>query len=187
MPDENKPATSGSFFSFSLSDILGAGKGIEKLMATVGGGISRLADGVGVVANVKWLDKSRADNDAYRTQVVGDAQTRVMEGRARVVAALASEGRHLQNMSITEGGVSAQLAGMSSEIQGLHERAQRRIAIENAMQQLNRETATAYAAVELMDEQQVSDIPVDPDWLTRYWRTVQDISQEEAQIGRLTC
>lgn len=182
MPEENKPAPSGSLFNFSLSDIFGAGKGIEKLAATVGVGAGRVADGVAEVTNVKWLDKARADNEAYRVQVVGDAQTHVMENRARAVAALAREGQHLQSMSITEGGIVAQLASTSLETRDLHERTLRRMMYENAMQQLNRETAVGYAAAELIGEEQVSDTPVDPDWLTRYFRTVQDISRKDAQL-----
>ncbi|MVN79310.1 DUF2806 domain-containing protein [Hymenobacter sp. HMF4947] len=182
MPEENKPAPSGSLFNFSLSDIFGAGKGIEKLMTTVGSGIGRLDDGVGVILNVKWLDKARADNEAYRTQVVGVAQTRVMEGRARAVAALEREGQHLQSISIVEGGISAQLAGTSPETRDLHERALRRMMYENAMQQLNRETVVAHAAAELVNDEQVSDEPVEPDWMTRILRVVQDVSSEEMQV-----
>jgi hypothetical protein len=182
MPEENKPTPTGAFFNFSLTDIFGAGKGIEKLVAAFGGGAGRLTDGIGGIANVKWLDKARADNDAYRTQVVGDAQTRVMENRARAIAALAREGQQLQNMSIAEGGVSAQLAGVSPEVKGLYERAQLRSATENAMQQLNLETTMAYAATELAGEEQISDSPIDPDWKTRFVRTVQDISRDDAQV-----
>jgi hypothetical protein len=184
MPEENKPTTNGSWFNFSLSDIFGAGKGVEKLADTVKVGIGRAADGASEVANVKWLDKKRADNEAYRTQVVGNAQTHVIQERVRAIAALVREGLHPQSISINDTSVSGQLVGLPQEARDLHERAQRRIAVENAMQQLNREAPVAYAAAELVGvtEEQVSNIPVDPDWLTRYWRTVQDISQEDAQL-----
>jgi hypothetical protein len=182
MPDENKPAPRGSLLNFGLSDIFGAGKGLEKLLDTVKAGIGRLADGASEVANVQWLDKKRADNEAYHTQVVGDAQTHVIQERVRAIATLVSEGLHPQSISFDETRVSGQLIGLPQEARDLHERAQRRIAIENIMQQLNREASVAYAAAELVGEENISDAPVDPDWLTRYWRTVQDISQEDAQL-----
>lgn len=182
MPDESKPASSGSLFNFSLSDIFGAGKGIEKLAATVGGGAGRVADGIGEVAQVKWLDRAKADNEAYRIQAVGDAQTRVMESRARIISDMAREGMNLQGLSITNAEISAQLTGLSPELQQLHQRTQQRIAYENIMEQLNRDTVVAHAAAELVDDEQIADEPVDPDWMKRVFRTVQDISNEEMQL-----
>jgi hypothetical protein len=61
-------------------------------MATVGGGAGCVADGVSEVTQVKWLDKAKADNEAYRLEVIEDAQTRVVIGnRARMIGLLVRE------------------------------------------------------------------------------------------------
>lgn len=44
------------------------------------------------------------------------------------------------------------------------------------------ESAVAHAAAELAGAAQVAETPVDPDWMTRYFRTVQDISRDDAQL-----
>lgn len=182
MADENKPASKGPLFNLSISDLLGGGKGIEKLADTVGSGAGRLVDGVSRVADAKWLNKVDADNEAYRITKIGAANTQVLQERVRALTALANEAAHLQSVNVTETGVSAQFIGLSPEMRELQERARQRVAYENIMQQINQETVITHAAVELSEEEEISDEPVEPDWLTRFFRTVRDISSEEMQL-----
>jgi len=165
-----------------LKDIAGLSAPLVKLIETVGAGGGRLADGVSRLADIYFLAPRDTRNNVQRIELEGGAQTRVIQERVRALASMAREELHLQSISIEGVEASFQLSGVTPEVQQLHERAQQRMAIENAMQQLNREAAVAYAMTELASEQQVSDEPVDPDWITRYFRNVQDISREDAQL-----
>jgi len=182
MAEENTKSGDKALFSLNVSDLLGGGKGIEKLAGLVQAGGGRLADAVGRLIGAKWLAKTNADNEAYRIQVTGAAHTRVAQEKARIITELARSGLHLESLTITDAGVQAELKGMPQEVQDLHRRSQLRIAYENMLQQLNRDSAVVHAAAELLDEPDVSDKPVDPDWATRYFRTAQDISSEEMQL-----
>lgn len=71
-----------------------------------------------------------------------------------------------------ENGGSIELAGRALE-GFLHRESTR---------QHNREKITAMAAEQLQSEQEVADEPVDPDWRSRFFRHVEDVSNEQMQM-----
>lgn len=48
--------------------------------------------------------------------------------------------------------------------------------------QFNRDKVTSIAAEQLAAESEIADEPVDPDWRTRFFRHVEDVSNEEIQM-----
>src|SRR5690606_7233918 len=69
----------------------------------------------------------------------------------------------------------------------LEERTQSRIDHREAQKQLNLENVTAYAAEQLLNEQPVTDEPIDEDWKTRFFNIAEDVSNDEMQAlwGRI--
>lgn len=63
----------------------------------------------------------------------------------------------------------------------LSERVQERLNFQNERKQVNIEQVAAIAAEELKDQEPVTDEPVNTDWATRFFRIVEDISNEEMQ------
>jgi hypothetical protein len=166
-----------------VGDIAGLKEPLIKLIDTLGAGAGRTFDGAARIVNTYWLASRDAKNEAERIRLVEGARTQTLTERAKAFAALSANSyQQLEGLSITGNEVSAQLSDLPQEVRSLHERAQRRMALENAMQQLNREAVVEHAAAELANEERVSEEPVEPDWVTRFWRTAQDISNEEMQL-----
>lgn len=64
----------------------------------------------------------------------------------------------------------------------LFERAEQRKRIEEIREEQNLETVIELAANQLHDAENVSDEPVDEDWITRYYNIVKNVSVEEMQL-----
>ncbi|WP_052732782.1 DUF2806 domain-containing protein [Hymenobacter terrenus] len=177
MSEESKPAI------LNVKDLAGLSAPLTKLIETVGAGGGRLADGVRRIVSAYWLVSKDARNEAERIRLVEGAKTQTMSERAKMLGALArSPQRELKGLDINaQGEVSAQLAGIPSELQDLHERSARRAAYENMVQQLNWDAVTGFAAEALSQETTVAQEPVDQDWTTRLRSISQDVSSEEMQ------
>ncbi len=64
----------------------------------------------------------------------------------------------------------------------LQQRAISRIAFQETKRQINIETITRHAAVELENESEVGPSRPDSDWISRFFRTAEDITTEEMQL-----
>jgi len=69
----------------------------------------------------------------------------------------------------------------SANIEELIKRTGNRLLFQEMQKQQNIESVIANAAVTLENETQVSDEPVDKDWILRFFNSIEDISTEEMQ------
>lgn len=163
-----------------LNDILGLGKvlPIDKLIDIVSKSVGKISK--------PYFEKRDVDTKAYEIEKLAEARAKEM----KIIASAVKD-----NFNIT-GGIEykdEKIAIYSpkdkpAEIQQpilispqLEERTQERIGYQEAKKQLNIENVTAYAAEELKDEEPITDEPLDEDWTTRFFRIVEDISNEEMQ------
>lgn len=63
----------------------------------------------------------------------------------------------------------------------IEKRTENRLNYKESERQLNIESVTAFAAEDLKKEKQVTEEPVDEDWVTRFFNIAKDISNEEMQ------
>ena len=138
-----------------MDDLVGAGKALEKL-------IGAIQAGTGVLYKPRAIRKE-AEAEAYKTKLIGEAQAEVEA--AKVVALAKAE-------------ASAKIISAEVE-QDLIERMQMRIFQKEVNRQQNIESISEIAIKELPKD--VSDEPVDKDWLTRYFNIAEDVSEEEMQ------
>jgi len=163
-----------------LNDILGLGKvlPIDKL-------IDMVTKSVGKISK-PYFDRKDVDTKAYEIEKLAEARAKEM----KIIATAVKE-----NFQLT-GGIEykeEKLAISSPKdlpvenqqfaliTPPLENRTQERINFQEAKKQLNIENVTAFAADELKNEPPVTDEPVDEDWTTRFFRIVEDISNEEMQ------
>lgn len=157
-------------------DILGLGKvfPMDKLLDMV-------SKSVGIILK-PYFDRRDVDTKAYEIEKTAEAKAKEMK--------IISEA--IQENSNLTGGIAYKedkLAIVSPKNKtvnqlkstSLKERANDRLDYQEAKRQKNIEDVTAYAADELKDEQPVTNEPVDEDWTTRFFRIVEDVSNEEMQ------
>jgi hypothetical protein len=67
----------------------------------------------------------------------------------------------------------------------LQERTERRTRFQNERKQLNLESVSSYAVSELLDDPEIEDkfeeTPIDEDWILRFFRNAEDVSNEDMQ------
>lgn len=157
-------------------DILGLGKvfPMDKLLDMV-------SKSVGIILK-PYFDRRDVDTKAYEIEKTAEAKAKEMK--------IISEA--IQENSNLTGGIAYKedkLAIASPKNKtvnqlkstSLKERANNRLDYQEAKRQKNIENVTAYAADELKDEQPVTNEPVDEDWTTRFFRIIEDVSNEEMQ------
>lgn len=183
MPDEKDKSL------ISVKDLAGVSAPLTKLVETVGNVFGRMSDGVNKLITTYLLANKDARNEAERIELVEGAKTRAMTQRAQAFAALSGHAApKLEAIEVNpDGTIAAKLIGIPVEVQGLSDRAAQRVSYQNAMQQLNLESAVAAAAEELLNETQVAEEPVELGWVNHWTRFAQDASGEEMQIlwGRI--
>jgi len=165
-----------------LNDILGLGKvfPIDKLMDIVSNSVGKVSK--------PYFDRKDVDTKVYEIKKLAEARAEEMKIISNAVK---------ENFQLT-GGIEykeEKIAICSPKESpnpilpnpSIEERTHERQNFQEAKKQLNIENVTAYAAEELKNEQPVTDEPVDDDWTSRFFRIVEDISNEEMQAlwGRI--
>ncbi|MBB6005061.1 DUF2806 domain-containing protein [Arcicella rosea] len=163
-----------------LNDILGLGKvlPIDKLIDIVSNSVGKISK--------SYFDKKDIDTRAYEIEKLAEARAKEMKIMATAVK---------ENFQIT-GGIDykdekiaitspkelpIQIPQSILNNSPLEERTADRIKFQEAKKQLNVENVTAFAAEELKNGEPVTDEPLDEDWITRFFRIAEDISNEEMQ------
>jgi uncharacterized repeat protein (TIGR03899 family) len=163
-----------------LNDILGLGKilPIDKLIEIVQKSIGRLSK--------PYFDRKDIDTKAYEIKKLAEAHAEEMKIIANAVK---------ENFQLT-GGIEYKEDKIAITSQKeisienkqpilidstLEERTNDRLNFQEAKKQLNIENVTAFAAEELKNEPPITDEPIDEDWTTRFFRIVEDVSNEEMQ------
>ena len=168
----------------SVKDLAGVSAPLTKLAETIGAAIGQTLGGVGKIIHTFLLANKEARNEAERIDLIEGAKTRAMAQRAQALASLAGgNSPRVQAISVNaDGTVAAQLTGTQDEELSLNQRAEQRMAYQNAMQQLNIEAVVTLAAEDLSGEEQVAEEPVRLDWTTRFFNIAQDVSEKEVQV-----
>lgn len=166
--------------------MLGLGKvfPIDKLVEVVSNAVGKISK--------PYFDRKDVDTRAYEIEKLAEARAKGIKSIATAVK---------ENYDLT-GGISyndEQIAINSpkeiiSETKqeiviapSIDERTTDRVDYQESKKQLNIENVTAFAAEELKNEPPISDEPVDEDWSTRFFKIVEEISNEEMQAlwGRI--
>lgn len=159
----------------NLNDVLGLGKvlPIDKLIDIVSNSVGKLSK--------SYFDKKDVDTKVYEIKKLAEARAEEMKIIANAVK---------ENFQIT-GGIEYKDEKVlitspkelpSFTIEGsIEERTKERIAFQEVKRQFNVENVTAFAAEELKNEPPVTEEPVDEDWTTRFFKIVEDVSNEEMQ------
>ena len=163
-----------------LNDILGLGKvlPLDKLLKIVSSSVGRISK--------PYFDRKDVDTKAYEIKKLAEARAEEM----RIISNAVKE-----NFLYTGGieykeeriAISSPKDCQSETTHPvilnppIEERTQERLNFQETKKQLNIENVTAFAAEELKNEPPVTDEPLDEDWTTRFFRIVEDISNEEMQ------
>ncbi len=165
-----------------LNDILGLGKvlPIDKLMDIVSNSVGKVSK--------PYFDRKDVDTKAYEIKKLAEARAEELKIIANAVK---------ENFQLT-GGIEykeekiaicspKELPNPIIPNPSIEERTHERQYFQEAKKQLNIENVTTYAAEELKNEPPVTDEPLDEDWTSRFFRIVEDISNEEMQAlwGRI--
>jgi hypothetical protein len=165
-----------------FEDILGLGKilPIDKLIEIVSNSVGRISK--------PYFDRKDVDTKVYEIKQIAEARAEEMKIISNAVK---------KNFGNT-GGIEYKDEKISinspKDLQpqillneSIEERTKERIIFQEAKRQLNIENVTAFAAEELKNEQPISDEPIDEDWTARFFKIVEDVSNEEMQTlwGRI--
>ena len=167
----------------NFHDVLGLGKMLpmDKLIDVLSKSVGRLSK--------PYFDRKDIDTKAYEIKKIAEARAEEM----KIISIAVKE-----NFLLT-GGIEykEEKLAINSPKESHHqplldtpslpERTNERVNHQELKKQHNIEAVTGYAAEELKDEKSVSDEPLDEDWTTRFFRIVEDVSNEEMQAlwGRI--
>ena len=164
----------------NASDFLGIGKvlPIDKLLEIVSTVVGRLSK--------SYFDRKDVDTKAYERKKIAEADA---EG-IKIIAKAINENYELtggieyKGENIVVNSQKDLLLKYPESIlinPTIEERVKGRIGFQEVKKQLNIENVTIFAIEELKNEQSVTDESLDADWITRFFRIVEDVSNEEMQ------
>ncbi len=161
-----------------LEDILGFGKvlPIDKLIDVVSKSVGKISK--------SYFDRKDVDTKAYEIKKLAEARAEEMK---IIATAVEKSSQLIGSIEYKENKISiSSLNELPIEKQHvldphIEERTQNRVDFQEAKKQINIENVTAFAAAELKNEPPVTNEPLDEDWTTRFFRIVEDISNEEMQ------
>lgn len=164
----------------TLSDIVGLGKifPIDKLVDVVSKSVGRISK--------SYFDRKDIDSRAYEIEKLAEARAKEM----KIISLAVKENFQLTggidyndtNLVISSPKLTPIEVSQTILTPSIEERTQERLNFQEEKKQLNIENVTAFAAEELKNEPPITDEPLDEDWTTRFFRIVEDISNEEMQI-----
>jgi uncharacterized repeat protein (TIGR03899 family) len=150
-----------------ISDVLGLGKPLKKLISVV-------SKGAGTIYK-PYLIKKTARAKAYELKLISDAITETSAQLKKIDY----KDKKISLSAIDEEELKAEL--------NIEERQQSRNSHVEQKRQINLENIVQVAAENIEDEEIVSEDDVDEDWISRFFDYAKDISSEEMQAiwGRI--
>lgn len=150
---------------------------LEKLVEVVSQGIGRVS--------TAFFYKKDVDARAYEMRKIAEAK---VDEAKTIVKGLSDAG--ITGAELTTKNGLLQISKINTEnitLPALSERTENRVSFLEAKRQHNIENITAIAAQVLQETEEVSEEPVDDDWINRFFRYAEDISNEEMQAlwGRI--
>lgn len=144
-----------------INDLVGLSEPLKKL-------ISVIAKGLGAISK-PYLIKKTADAKAYEIKIIAKA---ISETQSNLKAIDYSDEKiKLHSLDTTL--IKAELE--------LNERTTHRLEYQEQKRQQNIEEITQKAANQINSESEVSNEPVDEDWITRFFNLARDVSDDELQ------
>lgn len=137
-----------------ISDVLGLSEPLTKLIETVGDGIGKLYEPIHI--------KRMAQAHGEEIKVIGEAISETGQLPIKFDNGL--------------------LKIDSIYIKELAERTKQRLIFQEMKKQNNIDHVVSYAAQELSNREKVSGVPVDKDWVTRFFDSVADVSTDDMQV-----
>lgn len=147
----------------SLLDLVG-GKGVMKFFETV-------SKGIGAIAAPKLM-KMRADAESYKNQKAIENKRNEIENLSEII-------KNNPELSIQYN--NGEVIIENKSLQELTSRTLNRFTYQELKKQLNIEKTIEYAYEELKNDEDISDEPVNEDWILRFFNSVENISNEELQ------
>lgn len=144
-----------------VNDVFGLSGPLKKLIAVI-------SKGIGAVYK-PYLIRRTADAKAYEIKVIANA---ISENQKEFTKIDYSRGA-VQLISLDPKNFQLE--------QTVTERVQSRVEFQEEKRQHNIESITQKAAAELVNEESVSEEPVDDDWTARFFEYAKDISNKELQ------
>lgn len=144
-----------------IKDLAGLSEPLKKLIEVVSAGVGGLSK--------PYLIRKNADAKAYEIKVIAQA---IKEHQQDLNSIEISD----EKLSL----MSLDFAAMKNEL-SLEDRTQNRISFKEQKRQKNIESITQKAVHNLEPEVEVSEIPVEDDWITRFFDYAEDISSENMQ------
>lgn len=167
-----------------FEDVLGMGKilPIDKLIDIVSKSVGRISK--------PYFDKKDVETKAYEIKKIAEARAEEMKIIATAVKEnhLLTGGIEYKDEKVSISSPKETEKSLPIDINpSMEERTENRLNFQEAKRQFNIENVTAIAAEELKDEPPITDEPLDEDWTTRFFRIVEDVSNEEMQAlwGRI--
>ena len=140
--------------NIEINDLLGLSKPLVKLIETISNGIGKLYE----PTSIKRMAEAKATEINSISKSMIDA--------------------NLLPIKYDDGSVIID----GTDYNEISQRAQGRLAFQEIKKQANIDQTVNYAAQTLSSFNNVSDDPVDIDWVTRFFDSVADVSSEEMQI-----
>lgn len=144
-----------------INDLTGLSKPLKKLIEVV-------AQGVGAITK-PYLTRKMADAKAYEINTIAKA---IKDNQENLKEIEYSEEK-LNLISLDSDNHKQEFS--------IEQRTQKRVEFREQKRQLNIENITRNAVENLNSEPQVSEEPVDEDWISRFFNYAEDISNEEMQ------
>lgn len=177
--------TSGGF---NVGDLLGGGKGLEVLTDLIKSTFGRVTQ--------SYFIRKDADAKAYELRQLAAAKA----DETRLLASAQADSIKIITSAVKEvapgtGGITINEAGPVIQslpafeqdrlqyppVLPIQERSEFRTNYREAVKQQNIESVSAIAGEQLQEENEISEEKVDPDWATRFFRHIEDISDEDMQ------
>jgi hypothetical protein len=158
----------------NINDALGLGKvlPIDKLIEVVSKAVGRISK--------PYFDRKDIDTKVYEIKKIAEARAEEI----RVISTAIKEHYHLTGgveYKDEKLAISSPKDFPSLSLVSLEERTKERVNYQEVKKQFNIESITSYAAEELKSDDPITDEPLDDDWTTRFFKIVEDISNEEMQ------
>lgn len=145
--------------------------------------LKKLADviskGVGT-ATKPYFIRRNADAVAYEMRTLADAKAYEIEKITDALFDSRSKTGHAEFKSDELALLTP--ADVSAEKLSLPERAQSRESYQSQLEQENTEQVTRYATEQILQAEEVSEEPVDDDWIKRFFGHAKDVSTDQMQM-----
>lgn len=144
-----------------IKDLAGLSEPLKKLIEVVSAGVGGLSK--------PYLIRKNADAKAYEIKVIAQA----IKEHQQDLKSIGISDEKLSLMSLDYDSIRSELS--------LEDRTQNRVSFKEQKRQKNIESITQKAAQSLESEPEVSETPVEDDWITRFFDYAEDISNDNMQ------